>query len=357
MNDASPLFVSYELIYYCNPFNFHIFTKITLINHILIITDHVEMATNKIEERMPERTQDQVEPVQVEPKAQEVVEEKLEDNQPAKRRRSSECSGSNPTTPQRARRKSTDDTSIFSKSPSPKVSTSTNPFNEVESELEKMFAGIVETERERKPPEINDSLGLEDKSDLQIKMEIEESMGIDASEAQNEPSTSVDVKKETKVTPKKGKKTKGRAGKRKFAKTVDSVFGPDMADVVPSAKKKRMSKAVKKQEVTKKTKKNAKIDGVREMTYDSGSNASSVRSRGPVVHVEGPRDSPLSVQVVNAPQVEEEEKNKEKRKSVGNCNSARSKRMSHQNDLDYRGEYPLFGVIQELGFILLIHRR
>ena len=73
------------------------------------------------------------------------------------------------------------------------------------------------------------------------------------------------------------------------------------------------------------------------MAYDSGSNASSIRSRGPVVHVEGPRDSPLSIQVVNAPREEEEEKSKEKRKTIGNSNAGRSKRLSHQNDLDYRG--------------------
>lgn len=36
-------------------------------------------------------------------------------------------------------------------------------------------------------------------------------------------------------------------------------------------------------------------------SYDSGSNASSSRSRGPFVQIRGPRDSPLSVSVVNAP--------------------------------------------------------
>ncbi|XP_063361821.1 uncharacterized protein CG5098-like [Cydia amplana] len=41
--------------------------------------------------------------------------------------------------------------------------------------------------------------------------------------------------------------------------------------------------------------------------YDSGSNASSGRSRGPYVQIRGPRDSPLSVSVINAATGEDEE--------------------------------------------------
>lgn len=136
-----------------------------------------------------------------------------------------------------------------------------------------------------------------------------------------------------------GKKAKGRGIKRKLTKSTDNIFENDVP--VKETKKKRTGKVLKKSESAKKAKKNPKIDGLREITYDSGSNASSIRFRGPVVHIEGPRDSPLSIQVVNAPREEEEEKSKEKRKNVGNGNAARSKRLSHQNDLDYRGEYSI----------------
>lgn len=41
--------------------------------------------------------------------------------------------------------------------------------------------------------------------------------------------------------------------------------------------------------------------------YDSGSNASSSKSRGPYIQIRGPRDSPLSVNVMNTSTAEEEE--------------------------------------------------
>lgn len=132
-------------------------------------------------------------------------------------------------------------------------------------------------------------------------------------------------------------------------RSVEPLFGADEI-LIKDAKKRKVAKVSKKQEVVKKKNKNLKTDGVREMAYDSGSNASSIRSRGPVVHVEGPRDSPLSVQVVNAPREDEEEKSKEKRKSgMGNGNTGRSKRLSHQNDLDYRGK-----VSKIYNFILIV---
>lgn len=34
--------------------------------------------------------------------------------------------------------------------------------------------------------------------------------------------------------------------------------------------------------------------------YDSGSNTSSTKSRGPFIQIKGPRDSPLSVNVINS---------------------------------------------------------
>ncbi|XP_046604181.1 transcription factor 20 [Neodiprion virginianus] len=268
-------------------------------------------------------------------------EERIEENQPIRRRRSSEGPASNvPPNNQRARRKSSDDATEFSKVTSPKGIANANPFNEVESELEKMFAGIVETDAESKEdlPKV-ESMNTEKENVVNVDITENEM------EAQDTKAMDVTSTVETKPSPKKTKKGKGRGGKRKISRSADAIFGSDIGDLPQKeTKKKRASKNAKKQDISKKTKKTTKVDGLREMAYDSGSNASSIRSRGPVVHVEGPRDSPLSVQVVNAPREEEEEKSKEKRKSVGNGNTGRSKRLSHQNDLDYRGKVSRAGL-------------
>ncbi|KAK2575649.1 hypothetical protein KPH14_011912 [Odynerus spinipes] len=277
----------------------------------------------------------------------ENVEERNEENQPVRRRRSSESSTANSTSAnQRVRRKSSDDATEFSKVTSPKAVNNTNPFNEVESELEKMFAGIVETEPDvkKEEPKVEFSVsGVE--SENITKVENIENNILQTKDSQNAEPTDVSSTVDTKISGKKGKKGKVQGGKRKLSRSAENIFG-NVGNDTPQkdAKKRRTSKSSKKQEFSKKAKKNTKIEGYREMAYDSGSNASSIRSRGPVVHVEGPRDSPLSIQVVNAPREEEEEKNKEKRKTIGNGNAGRSKRLSHQNDLDYRGKVSRAGL-------------
>ncbi|XP_076243981.1 uncharacterized protein LOC143185132, partial [Calliopsis andreniformis] len=294
----------------------------------------LEDNTDTVEQRIPE-------------KLEENAEERNEENQPIRRRRSSESTPPSSTSSnQRVRRKSSDDATEFSKVTSPKGVNNTNPFNEVESELEKMFAGIVETDTDVKKEESKTELAVSEFQDSNIeKTENLENSILHTKESQNVNPTDVSSTVDTKLSGKKGKKTKVQGGKRKISRSSENIFGSVGNDIPQKEiKKRKISKSSKKQNVSKKTKKNAKIDGLREMTYDSGSNASSIRSRGPVVHVEGPRDSPLSIQVVNAPREEEEEKNKEKRKTVGNGSAGRSKRLSHQNDLDYRGKVSRAGL-------------
>ncbi|XP_029053613.2 uncharacterized protein LOC114881123 isoform X1 [Osmia bicornis bicornis] len=280
-------------------------------------------------------------------KVDETVSERIEENQPIRRRRSSDnIPPSSTPSNQRVRRKSSDDATEFVKITSPKVVNNTNPFNEVESELEKMFAGIVETEADVKKEEPTTEFA---KSQLQAgsttKTESLENNILHTKELHSVNPTDVSSTVDTKLSGKKGKRTKVQGGKRKISRSSENIFGTVSNDMPQKdIKKRRLSKSSKKQDISKKTKKNIKVDGVREVTYDSGSNASSIRSRGPVVHVEGPRDSPLSIQVVNAPREEEEEKSKEKRKSVGNGSAGRSKRLSHQNDLDYRGKVSKVGL-------------
>lgn len=301
-----------------------------------------------------------------------------EENQPVRRRRSSEgtttANNSTPTN-QRVRRKSSDDTACeCAEAISPKDATSgtpavtttatttttttaatsatTNPFNQVESELARMFAGIVEADTDVKKEESKAELAIPeiqeiDNATAKLENSLENSsilLPSINSDSQNSQSNPIDVSSTVDAKPSTGKKNKkGRmqGSKRKICRSSENIFGNSTGDSPPKdTKKRRTSKGAKKQDqASKRTRKNTKVDGLREMAYDSGSNASSIRSRGPVVHVEGPRDSPLSIQVVNAPREEEEEKSKEKRKSVGNGNAGRSKRLSHQNDLDYRGTY------------------
>lgn len=288
----------------------------------------------------------------------EITEERSEESRPIRRRSSSEettASNSTPTN-QRTRRKSNEDASSeFPKVMSPKdtsnmtttttttSTTTSNPFVEVESELAKMFAGIVEADPEVKNEESKAELASAQiqGDSTAVKFEGLENSILPMTDSENVQSNSVDVSStvNTKLSGKRGKKGKMQGGKRKISRSTENIFGTTDESPQKEVKKRRTSKGSKKQEASKKAKKNTKIDGLREMAYDSGSNASSIRSRGPVVHVEGPRDSPLSIQVVNAPREEEEEKSKEKRKSVGNGNAGRSKRLSHQNDLDYRGMY------------------
>ncbi|XP_015609135.1 uncharacterized protein CG5098 isoform X2 [Cephus cinctus] len=310
--------------------------------------ESIERVEKIIEERIEQRTEERT-GERTEERTEESTEDRAEENQPIRRRRSSEGPATILTpTNQRARRKSSDDATEFSKVTSPKGVNNANPFNEVESELEKMFAGIVETDVDLKKEEEKQEVVTTDvKDETVLKVENSENNSVvlmTETEACNPTDVSSTV--DSKPSPKKGKKAKGRGGKRKISRSSENIFGTSGGGETPQKdiKKRRASKAARKQEVSKKTKKNAKIDGLREIAYDSGSNASSIRSRGPVVHVEGPRDSPLSVQVVNAPREDEEEKNKEKRKSIGNGNAGRSKRLSHQNDLDYRGKVSRAGL-------------
>ncbi|XP_011874361.1 PREDICTED: uncharacterized protein CG5098 isoform X2 [Vollenhovia emeryi] len=290
----------------------------------------------------------------------EITGERSEESRPIRRRSSSEettTSNSTPTT-QRTRRKSNEDASPeFPKAMSPKdtsntttaTSATTNPFVEVESELAKMFAGIVEADPEVKNEESKAELAS---AQIQgdgapVKFEGLENSILPMTDSQNVQSNPIDVSStvDTKLSGKRGKRGKMQGGKRKISRSTENIFGTTDDSPQKEVKKRRTSKGSKKQDqASKKAKKNTKIDGLREMAYDSGSNASSIRSRGPVVHVEGPRDSPLSIQVVNAPREDEEEKSKEKRKSVGNGNGGRSKRLSHQNDLDYRGKVSRAGL-------------
>ncbi|KAM3964478.1 LOW QUALITY PROTEIN: uncharacterized protein ACR2FA_001451 [Aphomia sociella] len=132
-------------------------------------------------------------------------------------------------------------------------------FVEVENQLEKMFAGLEEA------PASNENNGTESAPDNNGR----------------KPQTAK-ARKRRKSAPTKGDRKASRRSSR-------ASTGDDGA----------RRKVPRKKIVSGKGKKTSKEAPVKD-AYDSGSNASSSRSRGPYIQIRGPRDSPLSVSVVNA---------------------------------------------------------
>ncbi|XP_034248724.1 uncharacterized protein CG5098 [Thrips palmi] len=156
---------------------------------------------------------------------------------------------------------------------------------DVESQLEALFAGIADTgntSKESKPPVISNSL-------------------------QGTPNVAA-------VLESKGSSSKKGKGKQ------NGVAGASSTETTP--KKKRKKKPAKDKpwddSKNKKLKKGGSSKGkyVKEASCDSGSNASSSRVRGPVVHIEGTKDAPISLVVVNAPARQDDEENDSKKKSA-----------------------------------------
>ena len=233
-----------------------------------------------------------------------------------------------------------------------------NAFIEVETELEKMFAGIVETETE----ECVDPLKLDPSSPIPMEAS-PTSKTLDC--LTNIDSTNSEAK------PPSGIKSRGRPkGSRNGARrSSESIFGPSSTESTPKKKKKKQVKRMaddsptSSQKKVKRTKlfhsengndspiprKKGFIKGdascrdgpLQSMSlYDSSSNTSSSRSRGPVIHIEGPRDNPYHVSVINAPSRGEDEDGGERGGSKKQSSSApRRKNTSIHNDLDYRGMY------------------
>lgn len=157
---------------------------------------------------------------------------------------------------------------------------------DVESQLEALFAGIADEgnpSKEAKPAE--------------------------SSQTEGTPNVAA-------VLESKGSSTKRGKGK---TNGVANICGPSSTETTP--KKKRKKKPAKDKpwddKKNKKSKKGGSSKGkyVKEASCDSGSNTSSSRARGPVVHIEGTKDAPISLVVVNAPTRQEDEENDGKKKS------------------------------------------
>lgn len=172
--------------------------------------------------------------------------------------------------------KKTDDNTVVQDKNKTIMKTS---FVEVENELEKMFAGIEEenltaSEDKSQIPIFDPALEINSNSTVNTKSRKKQNL------RKSSDGLSSGLLSSDECSPKK----KQKPGKRKAA-----------ADSNRSNKKKSKLNLSNK-------KIDKKIDPLpTKDAYDSGSNASSSKSRGPYVQIKGPRDSPLSVSVINTP--------------------------------------------------------
>lgn len=203
-------------------------------------------------------------------------------------------------------------------------------FVDVENKLEEMFAGIVENHSESPqptplpPPKNDTTLDLNDDSLLKLddsvsstsreEPAVEESVETPILKEEDKVPVS-EIKKEEQKKPvaKKTQKSRPTSGvdaeedgapspkRKRFTKTKGSTPATKKISRSPTTS---ITKAAKKSIVPSPTKSPVKTLAaeVKDIyAYDSGSNTSSSRSRGPFVQIRGHRDSPLSVSVINTP--------------------------------------------------------
>lgn len=183
--------------------------------------------------------------------------------------------------------------------PAQKKATNTH-FVEVENKLEEMFAGIEDSS----DPLKTDTLDLDDSKLEDPLLKLDDPLPSTSQENVTVSSTT-EVKKKS-PSPKKNKRKAQPLSRR----------NSDANSLETTPKKKKISKKIKTGALKGKTKikkaSSQKQSSIRSepikdvYAYDSGSNASSSRSRGPFIQIRGPRDSPLSVSVVNTPINEED---------------------------------------------------
>ncbi|XP_057666666.1 uncharacterized protein CG5098 isoform X1 [Diorhabda carinulata] len=175
-------------------------------------------------------------------------------------------------------------------------------FVEVENKLEEMFAGIEDSS----DPVKSTNIDLEDSKIEDPLLKLDDPLPSnnepkeepkDQSVEGEEPNVEEQIgfTEEKKSQPKKPKRIQGSESTPKKKKA--------------SNKSKGQPKIGNSNKKTAKQKTGGKIDqGVSKdiYAYDSGSNTSSTKSRGPFIQIKGPRDSPLSVNVINSAANEED---------------------------------------------------
>lgn len=201
--------------------------------------------------------------------------------------------------------------------PAQKKATNTH-FVEVENKLEEMFAGIEDVN----DPIKNDVLVLDDSKFDDSLSKMDDSLVSKCEQEplkdeikQDEPVCSQAQENITVSSTTEGNRKKPISPKKAKRKAPSSRRSSDTTSLETTPKKKKTVKKsksdIKPAKSKTKSKKGmvpaqktltAKVETVKDVyAYDSGSNASSSKSRGPYISIRGPRDSPLSVNVINTP--------------------------------------------------------
>ncbi|XP_063230565.1 transcription factor 20-like isoform X2 [Bacillus rossius redtenbacheri] len=259
---------------------------------------------------------------------------RLEKLEVVRRRRSSESSSQlvhqgPPFSVQKTRRKSESDQQddagggLAGLAPEQGRGSGESKFIEVETELEKMFAGI---EEDTKMDTEEDPLKLDSGSPVLVAIVPEAKPFRGLAECNAVPPDGSappgTLKRVRSRTPKRGS--------RRFSESLMSSVSS--ADSTPQKKKRKQQKLLEdslSSAHSKKRKQTRLFQGGGRETAGYDSSASGGRSRGPVVHLEGPRDNPCRVTVVNAPRNDEEE--------AGDRRQPLSAARRH-NDLEFRGK-------------------
>lgn len=184
--------------------------------------------------------------------------------------------------------------------PLSKVESQTS-FVEVENELEKMFAGIEEEAPNSPSKTLDPVTGLmmeNNTADENLTKKKNKAPEKKKRASRRNSVVSTGVLSSDENTPKK----KRKSSKRSFTSNeqfnnLDAVSGVKKSKNLLNNSKVKRDKSKEKCKLELLSHKDA---------YDSGSNASSSKSRGPYVQIKGPRDSPLSVSVINTPMHEED---------------------------------------------------
>lgn len=196
-------------------------------------------------------------------------------------------------------------------------------FVEVENKLEEMFAGIEENSALSDESKVSERKSFPESASTSASTSTSTNTSAQQTAVDNVTSTSSEP-----LTPPKGAKNPaGKRQKRNKAaqdavnkkKKAAKKMKANKAQVVVKGTPKKLKLKSKKAEV-------AAVASIKDVyAYDSGSNTSSTKSRGPFVQIKGPRDSPIAVNIINAPAQEDDS---EKRAGI--------KAKKYHDDSEYR---------------------
>jgi hypothetical protein len=271
----------------------------------------------------------------------------LKDTRCSRNRSSSECSVSLCNINRKKRRKSCDDVRnlLHESIAVSTVSNNVTAFNEVESQLEKMFAGIIETDKDLLKKTSSES----EKSITLLSNEEQKENFNCGKVASKIISKNISSEATTNNNNFKNNKKKNISKIRTHKKKSNS--NKDITDLAinnlykDKLKHYNDKRHIKKDCILKKKKKCFKISTLREIICDSSNNMNPTKYKGPIIQIKGSKKSSLHFQIVNVPREDDEERSKERRKTIGNGSLGRSKRLFFQNNLDYRGK--LFYILKK----------